>query len=249
MSELTPTESDLHAYVDGQLDAERRQWIEAWLASHPQDARRVEGWKQDAQHLRAALASRPLPPAGAALDPAHIRRRLRERRHARLAVAAALLVALGVGSLGGWQAREMSLVRHGKPMEDAVQAYRLFAANGSSAPLDTRAGENVRNWLGRYLENASLPSDLDRLGLRTVGARLLATEQGAAALVIYEDAQGHRLSFFIRPPGPGHLLLPHGQRQDGELLTRYWSQGDYNYALVSRSDNPQGDQVGQLLGF
>ncbi|WP_442963875.1 anti-sigma factor family protein, partial [Pseudomonas sp. HMSC75E02] len=39
MSELTPTESDLHAYLDGQLDAERRQWIEAWLASHPQEAR------------------------------------------------------------------------------------------------------------------------------------------------------------------------------------------------------------------
>ncbi|MDF3933437.1 anti-sigma factor family protein [Pseudomonas citronellolis] len=249
MSELTPSENDLHAYVDGQLDAERRQWIEAWLAANPQEARRVEQWKQDAQKLRAALANRALPPADPALDPARIRQRLRQRRHTRLATAAALLLALGVGSLGGWQARDMTLVERGKPMEDAVQAYRLFAANGSSAPLDTRGGENLRNWLGRYLENASLPADLDNLGLRSVGARLLATEQGAAALVIYEDAQGHRLSFFIRPPGPGHRLLPHGQRQDGELLTRYWSQGEYNYALVSRSDNPQGDQVGQLLGF
>lgn len=249
MSELTPTESDLHAYVDGQLDAERRQWIEAWLASHPQDARRVEGWKQDAQNLRAALANRALSPSSLALEPAHIRQRLRARHRSRLAIAATLLVALGVGSLGGWQARDMTLAEHEKPMGDAVQAYRLFAANGSAAQLDTRDGESVLGWLGRYLENASLPADLDRLGLRSVGARLLATEQGAAALVIYEDAQGHRLSFFIRPPGAGRHLLPHGQRLDGELITRYWSQGDYNYALISRSDNLQSTQVGQLLGF
>ena len=249
MSELIPGESDLHAYVDGQLDAERRQWIEAWLASHPQDARRVEGWKQDAQNLRAALASRALPPASLALEPAHIRQRLRARRRSRLGVAAALLAALGVGSLGGWQARDLTLAEHEKPMADAVQAYRLFAANGSAAPLDTRDGESLHGWLGRYLENASLPADLDRLGLRSVGARLLATEQGAAALVIYEDAQGHRLSFFIRPPGAGRHPLPHGQRLDGELMTRYWSEGGYNYALVTRSDDPQGKQVGQLLGF
>ncbi|WP_160287129.1 anti-sigma factor family protein [Pseudomonas knackmussii] len=248
MNAMTPNDNDLHAYVDEQLDPERREWVEAWLANHPHEARRVEAWKQDAQRLRAALASAALPPAPE-LDPLHIRTRLRARRQSRLAIAAALLVALGVGSLGGWQARDMSLAKVDKPMRDAVQAYRLFAENGSGARLDTGSGDNVRAWLGRYLENASLPADLDQLGLRTVGARLLATEQGAAALVVYEDDQGHRLSFFIRPPGPANHLLPHGQRQDGELLTRYWSKGNYNYAVVSRSDDPRVDQVGQLLGF
>lgn len=247
MNAMTPNDSDLHAYVDDQLDPERRAWVEAWLASHPHEARRVDAWKQDAQRLRAALAA-PALPAAPQLDPARLRARLRRRRQSRLATAAALLVALGLGSLGGWQAHDMTLAKSEKPMQDALQAYRLFAENGSAAPLDT-AGENVRAWLGRYLHNASLPSDLDRLGLRTVGARLLSTEQGAAALVVYEDSLGHRLSFFIRPPGPANRLLPRGQRQDGELLARYWSQGNYNYAVVSRSDDPTVEQVGQLLGF
>ncbi|SDH50654.1 anti-sigma factor family protein [Pseudomonas panipatensis] len=249
MSEMIPSENDLHAYVDDQLDASRRQWIETWLANHPEDARRVEGWKRDAQQLRAALAVGALPAPAAALDPARIRQRLRSRRLSRLAVAASLLLALGIGGLGGWQAREMNLAGGEAPMRDAVQAYRLFATDGSGMRLDTGAGENLDVWLGRYLEHASLPADLGRLGLRAVGARLLATEEGAAALLVYQDPQGRRLSVFIRPPGATHRKLPRGERHDGELLTRYWSQGDYNYALVARRDDPQSEQLGQLFGF
>ncbi|KAF1072480.1 MAG: hypothetical protein GAK45_00184 [Pseudomonas citronellolis] len=248
MSELPPSDQDLHAYVDDQLDAARRAWVEAWLAHHPEQARQVQAWQRDARQLRAALA---LPPSAtpARLDPLAVRRELRQRRQRRLATAAALLLALGVGSLGGWQAREMSLASSEPPMQDALQAYRLFASRDSAAPLDAPADGNVSAWLARNLEHASLPADLQGLGLRTVGARLLATEQGAAALVVYEDGQGHRLSFFVRPPGPAHHLLPRGQREDGDLLARYWSQGDYNYALVSRRDDPQMDQVGRRLGF
>jgi anti-sigma factor RsiW len=30
------TEDELHAYVDGELPAERRADVEAWLAAHPE---------------------------------------------------------------------------------------------------------------------------------------------------------------------------------------------------------------------
>ena len=33
------TEDELHAYVDGELPAERRDAVEAWLATHPDDCR------------------------------------------------------------------------------------------------------------------------------------------------------------------------------------------------------------------
>ena len=38
----TPTEQDLHAYADGQLDADRRRDVERYLASHPDAARQVD---------------------------------------------------------------------------------------------------------------------------------------------------------------------------------------------------------------
>lgn len=39
------TEDELHAYVDGELPAERRADVEAWLAAYPEDAERVQSWR------------------------------------------------------------------------------------------------------------------------------------------------------------------------------------------------------------
>src|SRR6516165_4127340 len=42
------TEDELHAYVDDELAADRRDAVEAWLASHPEDAARVAEWRAQA---------------------------------------------------------------------------------------------------------------------------------------------------------------------------------------------------------
>ncbi len=47
------TEDELHAYVDGELPADRRGAVEAWLASHPDDAARVAAWRAQAEAIRA----------------------------------------------------------------------------------------------------------------------------------------------------------------------------------------------------
>lgn len=38
------TEHELHAYVDGEIPADRRNAVEAWLGSHPEHAARVAHW-------------------------------------------------------------------------------------------------------------------------------------------------------------------------------------------------------------
>src|SRR5436190_566218 len=58
------TEDELHAYVDNELPAERRGDVEAWLATHPDDAERVRSWRTmaDALHARYdAIADEPIP--------------------------------------------------------------------------------------------------------------------------------------------------------------------------------------------
>ena len=47
------TEDELHAYVDGELPADRREAVEAWLANHPDDAARVAAWRAQADAIRA----------------------------------------------------------------------------------------------------------------------------------------------------------------------------------------------------
>lgn len=57
-------ETDLHALVDGELDAERRRRIEDHLLQHPEHAALVEGWRRQNAALRAAFepVAHEIPP-------------------------------------------------------------------------------------------------------------------------------------------------------------------------------------------
>lgn len=244
-----PDEHDLHAYVDGRLDPARRAEVEAWLAHRPERLAELQAWQRDAQHLRAGLAGALTAP-DPALDPARLRAGLARRRRARYAVAAAIVLSLGVGGLGGWQAREWSrpaspAALAAAPMADAIAAHRLFAAHGELRA--DSAGDEVQPWLDAHFREPMRLPDLRAAGYRPVGARLLATDQGAAALVVYQDADGEAISFYIRPPGPRRHLLPRGDRRDGGLLAQYWSRGGYNYAMVSAGDDASAQVVRRAL--
>ncbi|WP_416366819.1 anti-sigma factor family protein, partial [Pseudomonas sp. UFMG81] len=151
-----------------------------------------------------------------------------------------------LGGLGGWQAREVSMASV-LPMADAVQAHRMFADAGT---LDIRAQEpgQLQAWLGRHFNRVGALPDLSGYGFQPVGARLLSNEAGPAALLVFEDGKGQRISLFLRSPGEHFARMPSGQRTDGGLEARYWSHGDYNFALVSAADEQRGDELRRALG-
>src|SRR5262249_39504357 len=96
-------EAELHAYVDGELPADRRAAGEAGLEAKPQDARRVPAWRAQADLINACyagVAQEPIPPR---LDVERLGRR--ERRWPLLAVAA-VVAAFVLGGLAGWFGRE-----------------------------------------------------------------------------------------------------------------------------------------------
>ncbi|MGY2282450.1 anti-sigma factor family protein [Pseudomonas gingeri] len=249
MITIPPSERDLHAYVDHQLSDADRQMMDTYLATHPELARQVRDWQRDAQHLRAALGGALQMPANPQLDPAMIRQRLRGQSRRHLASAAVLLIAVSIGGLGGWQARQMSYPTPA-PMADAVQAYRMFATQ-DILPADFKVEQNgdLQGWLDRYFTRANRLPNLQGAGFKPVSARLLSTEQGAAAMVLYEDPQGLRISYYMRPPGPQNHLLERGRRRDGELQAEYWSGGGYNYAMVTPADTPAAQVLQQTTQF
>ncbi|WP_210643759.1 anti-sigma factor [Pseudomonas sp. Tri1] len=250
MISMPPNESDLHAYIDRQLSEADQHLIETYLRTHPEVAARVRAWQQDAQHLRTALSGALHQPTNPDLDPAMIRQRLKYRSRRHLASAAVLLLAVSVGGISGWQAREMTLLRAAAPMADALQAYRLFAQQGI-LPADYQTGDeqSMQDWLDRYFTQANRLPDLSGAGFKPVSGRLLSTEQGAAAMVVYQDQSGQKISFYVRPPGPKNFLLPRGSRRDGELQAEYWSGPGYNYAMVIPSDTPAAQKLQQTLNF
>lgn len=240
----TPSEHDIHAYVDGRLDGARRDAVEHYLARHPERAAEVSAWQRDAQALRAHLGAAPGFPDNPALHPRALRAGLRQRRRARSAFAAAAVLCLAIGGAGGWLARGVSAETAVAPMSDAIEAYRLVVTDGSARPdLVSRNESDIQAWLDRHFERATRVPDLSGAGFRPVGGRLFATDQGAAAMVLYQDAAGHAISFYVRPPGPRHRLLPEGRRTERGLLAQYWSGQGYNYAMVSRAEGADPEVV------
>ncbi|MBO5392684.1 MAG: anti-sigma factor, partial [Pseudomonas sp.] len=173
-----------------------------------------------------------LQPANPALDPTALRQHQRRQSRRHWASAAVLLIAVSVGGLGGWQARQ--IIQPGNlPMSDALAAHRMFAEQGFlPADYNVVQSSEMQGWVDRYFSHAERLPDLTGAGFRPVSSRLLTTDQGGAAMVLYQDRQGRQISFYIRPPGPHNSLLPRGNRQDGELQAQYWSGPGYNYAMV-----------------
>ena len=98
------SEDELHAYVDGELPAERRGAIEAWLATHPEDAANVAAWRKQADIIQArygAVADEKIPPR---LNIGRMACRRRNRWIAAATAAALVTFVAGgfVGASTGW---------------------------------------------------------------------------------------------------------------------------------------------------
>src|ERR1700722_2502014 len=104
MSEGMPpiNENDLHAYLDGQLDAERRLAVERYLDENPEDAQRMAAYGVHREAIRVAYAARAAEPLPAALSLAHIVAESHRRPRVPWPVAASIVLALGLGMASGW---------------------------------------------------------------------------------------------------------------------------------------------------
>ncbi|MGC1841076.1 MAG: anti-sigma factor, partial [Pseudolabrys sp.] len=100
------TEDELHAYVDGELPADRKAVVAAWLADHPEQAALVASWRAQAESIRAhfgATIDEPMPQR-LKLDQIMKHERANGRSWMAMAAAAAFM-AFVVGGAAGWMAR------------------------------------------------------------------------------------------------------------------------------------------------
>src|SRR5215831_3980815 len=99
------TEEELHAYVDGELPADRQDAVTAWLSAHPEQAALVVAWRAQAEAIRArygAVAGEPVPER-LKLDRVMQLRQGVSRSWKAMAAGAAF-VAFLAGGTAGWVA-------------------------------------------------------------------------------------------------------------------------------------------------
>ncbi len=191
-------EDELHAYVDGFLEPERQSAVERYLADHPEAAARIAGWQAVGDALRNAAAWKFQEPVPAELNIARLAEARIASRWGPWRIAASVVIALAVGAGSGWVARGPSKstgVASGGREVAAVQpmsgAHPVQLAAGQPAQLESREGLR--------LGGPVTPPDLSKSGYRLVGGQVVATGQGPACMLVYNDAQGSRITLLMRP--------------------------------------------------
>ncbi|MCE4226808.1 anti-sigma factor [Methylobacterium sp. C25] len=229
-------EDDLHAFIDGRLAPERRVVVETWLAKNPETAERVRADRALRERLRerlAPIAAEPIP-ARLRIENLH-----RQRASARrwLPIAAAIVLSLGAGGAGGWFTRGSLGTRSSDdvtPMtQDAVTAFRTFVVEAAH-PVEVRANEepHLVQWLSRRLDHPVRVPDLTSQGFRLMGGRVLPAGDRPAALLMYDDTEGTRLTLYSRHGADGHSGIRYAR--EGDVTAFSWSEGGLSYAVTAR---------------
>jgi anti-sigma factor RsiW len=200
------SEEDLHGYVDGRLEPGRRDAVEAYIDAHPDVAARVADYGRQRDALRAALAragEAPLPPELnlERMIAAHESR----RSFSGWRNAASLVITLGLGAASGWFVRGLSLPPQAGVAalsREAADSYRVYAAD-RARPVEIPGAQQaaLTKWISYRLKRPVAAPDLNAVGYKLMGGRLVATPHGPAGLFLYENAQGVRLAVFVRPMG------------------------------------------------
>lgn len=233
------TENELHAFVDGQLDAARTGAVLDWLQSHRDDAARVAEWQSQRLRLRSLARELDAGDVPAALTQPVLQAAGRVRRRAAWQQAAAALAVLALGLAGGhWWGRQAGagaeLAQLPGFVRDANVAHAVFTPE-KRHPVEVAASDEAHlvQWLGRRLGTPLKAPQLGERGFRLLGGRLLPGEGSARAQFMYEDDRGGRLTLYMAAFKPGEAPAETSFRsvRDGARESFYWVEGRFGYAL------------------
>jgi anti-sigma factor RsiW len=239
-------EDDLHAWVDGRLTPPNDGAVEAYFAAHPESRARWSRYAEQRKELRAAFggpAEEPIPPRLRVARLMAEQRRGRYRQFARIAAAVALLIA---GGIGGWGAHDLlpalnssaSAVLASAVFDDAIAAHRTYSVE-IRHPVEVGANEEAHlvQWLSKRLGHQLIVPDLGALGFRLMGGRLLPADRGPAALFMYEDGKGTRLScYYLVVDVAGETKFQF--REQNGVSAFYWVEDGLAYAIAANA--PRG---------
>jgi anti-sigma factor RsiW len=232
MTSTPISESDVQAYVDGRLSPARVAELESWLAERPEEAARVAALRQDRDAMRAAygpIAGEPLPSRLAAEF-------ARTGAPAWRRVAAALLIFV-LGGAAGWALGyygHVAAPERRDVVRAAIGAHRVFIPEVRH-PVEVTASEEAHlvAWLSKKLGHRLKAPDLTAHGFRLVGGRLLSDNGRPAALFMYENASGLRITIHcVAEPGEGETAFRY--REIDGVAAFYWIDEKLAYAVIGK---------------
>lgn len=229
------SDAELHALADDRLEAPRREALEAWLATHPEEAARVAFYKRlngELHRLFDPVLDSPIPVEMPLAPP---RRWL--KRVAAAGIAASLV---GLGIAGGWAAHMQLVPERVVEVPAAAPTISAQAALAHSVytvevrhPVEVAAGDRAHlvAWLSKRLDTPLRAPDLAAQGFELVGGRLLPGERGPSAQLMYQDAQGLRVTLYVARNDAAGPASAFRFEQAGPVQSFYWIDAGLGYVL------------------
>jgi anti-sigma factor RsiW len=230
------SEHDLQAYADGKLPEERRAAVAAWLAAHPEDAERIENYRQLAAELRSTYGGVLEEPV-----PERLERALRPAR-SRRAFRVAAWVALGValGAIVGWHFHSMQAPASVPGDAAAAMANRAAVAHATYSPevrhpVEVGADQepHLVAWLSKRLGTQLRAPKLEAVGYSLIGGRLLPGERGPAAHFMYQCNRGTRVTLYVRSDMASNRSTAFRYSRESNVDVYYWVDSRLGYAISS----------------
>lgn len=231
-----PSEFELHAYIDGQLDPVRRFAIEAQLAQDPERAAWVMGELSDRTALQL-LADDPSPAPSAAIEQiARLAEAPSKRFVRRGAIFGGLSLAAAASLVLTWPAGTPGYVDY------AVSSHRIAmmrASMPSQIEAPTLNAKEIQS--STSIDLPVLPADW-----QVTDVQLFPTEEGPALLVAVTAGDGQRMSLFALKSRSDAPKRPSAVRE-GPQSVAYWRRNDMSYALTGDGDPGAMDARAETL--
>jgi anti-sigma factor RsiW len=230
------SELDLMAYVDEQLDPERRIAVEEHLSRHPVLAAQIMDDLRRRDELRLALTEAASAMSNHRLElPAErLGRRLSFRmtlHRNRRAIAASIFVGAGwfAHAMFGGLGADPASAAHILPVyaDDAVAAHRTVLGEGrhdAAAPVANAGG--------------TIPLPHLPAAFAPVGSHLVPTERGSAVQMLIHGPDEELLTLFAVETDSFNIEPPHAEAVR-DVNVAYWQSGWVAYVLSGTGDQKE----------
>lgn len=147
---------------------------------------------------------------------------------------AAAIALLAFGAAMGWFAalKETPGTSGTELASAALRAYATFAVEVAH-PVEVHASDepHLETWLSRRIGQPIIPPDLSSDGFHLLGGRVVPDVNGTAALLMYENDLGQRVTFYVAPsPSDAETALRFASSSSARGF--WWVENQLGCALV-----------------
>jgi anti-sigma factor RsiW len=220
-------EARLQAYVDGFLPEPERLEVEAYLSERPVEAARIAEYQKQNETLNALFGPVLDEPIPERLKISSLKSRPSLMRYA------AMLAWIAIGVVAGWAVNEFTQTRETVELalvRQAAVAHLVYAPEAKRAVEVPAAEEQAMvNWLSKRMGVQIAIPKLVEAGFQLLGGRLLPGANGVACQIMYQNAEGKRITLYMSKdaiePAPIRVA------QQDTLNVAYWADAKLSYAV------------------